>query len=203
MTDIATAAPTSSTTVLEDLLAELGAVSLENAQLSKDPRKCGHYTFLGPVDDHTRRLMLLGDQKVVALGALHDAARREGEQLVTDIEAEHEAADDDAKRKLTEDVQGKLDEIISRLDQESRLHKHHLSILKPLLRLEVERQYPAAIGKERIIYNQDCTVGYIDHQAARKQVIDNLEASGFGLVGEIVGVGELFGRGGFGARAGH
>lgn len=203
MTATATVAATSSTTVLEDLLAELGAVLLENAQLSKDPRKCEHYCLLGPVDDHTRRLMLLGDQKVVALDTLRDAAQREGEQLVNDIEVEYEAVDDDAKRKLIEDVQVKLEAITDRLDQESKPHKRRLSIIRALLHLEVERQYPTVVGKERIVYNQDCTVGYIDHQDARKRAIDNLEASGFGLVAEIVGVGELFGRGGFGARAGH
>lgn len=203
MTATATAAVTSSTTVLDELLAELDSVSLDNAQLSRDSKKCEHYHLLGPVDDHTRRLMLLGDQKIVALDALRDAAQREGEQLVNDLEAAYEAADDNAKRKLTDDVQLKLGAITNRLDQEAKPHKLRLSILRALLQLEVERQYPAVVGKERIIYNQDCTVGYIDHGDALKQTIQNLEANGFGLVGEIVGMGHLFGRGGFGVHAGH
>lgn len=203
MTDTATAAPTSTTTVLEELLAELGAVSLENAQLSRESRKCGCYQLLGPVDDHTRRLMILGDQKIVALDALRAAAHRESEQLVNEGEVEYEAAGDDVKRKLIEDVQGKLNAIIDRVEQESRPHKRRLSIIRGLLQLEVERQYPDAIGKERIVYNQDCTVGYIDHQDALKQMVDSLGASGYALVAEIGGLGHLFGRGGFGAHAGH
>lgn len=195
MTDTATAAHASTTTVLDELLAELGAISLDNAQLSKDPRKCRHYQHLGPVDDHTRRLMILSDQKVVALDALRAAAHRESEQLVNEGEVEYEAVDDDAKRKLIEDVQGKLNAIIDRVEQESRPHKRRLSIIRGLLQLEVERQYPAVIGKGHIIYNQDCTVGHIDHSH---------EMDGLGLVAEIIGLGQILGgRDGFGAHAGH
>lgn len=203
MTDTATAAPVSSTTVLDALLAELGAVALDNAQLSKDPKKCSHYHFLGPVDDHTRRLMLLVDQKIVALNTLKMAAEADGEQVVAERNAEYDAADDDAKQKLGDEIQAKLDGIVARFDEVSAPQRRQISILQGLLQLEVERQYPGVVGKERVIVNQDCTVGYIDHSEMRRKAMENLEASGFGLIGEIIGAGHLFGRGHFGVPAGH
>lgn len=204
MTDTATAAPVSSTTVLEALLAELGAVSLDNAQLSKDPRKCGHYQLLGPVDDHTRRLMILGDQKIVALNLMRKTAEDEAGQITSEYEIQYDAADDDTKGKIIDEAQSKLDALLARFEQEAGPQKRVLSIIQDLLKLEIERQYPAVIGKERVLVNQDCTVGYIDHSKVLEEAIKGFEANGFGLVAEVVGLGHLFGRrAGTGAHAGH
>lgn len=175
-------APAGST--LAEILSAVKNTNLAEVVIPSQGRKCKHFVAFGQVDEFTRKLFAYAWQ----LTALLKNDIEGMDQLVAEINIDMPRGNDadlkKARAKKAKEIRDQFDPYIGQTFL-------MLKAVDSLIRLEMIRQFPAALNRDlkHFFVDIDWTVGWIDHDPA-KVVADAMRSIfGDGVEVEMVSPG--------------